>query len=278
MSGGTNVPAPAGGTDYTSDSRFIACWMMENSGDLGNDDCSQGSDFDLTNSGSVTQDNDIPSGFSASHKSGWFPGTDDWLTRADGVSGPLDISSLGDFAGGCWWRADSSQAGVNSVMANHTGRTGGWNTSSYADGSDTGRTYVNNAYSDDNNASSFAQWYYTSFNWDGTDTITHYLFGHTVDTTIATPSGTDSNFRLGASGDGDHDYAGEITHCWLANADLTSTEHAEIFLCGLEGDLDGEAIDAAYGTDSCTALDTPWECCTDVDAGCVGCDDIDTCC
>jgi hypothetical protein len=270
--------AAAAGTDYTADARFIACWMFEAAGDLGNDDCTNTSD--LTVSGDTTQSSTVPAGFSGSHKSASFDGTTDYLYIADGASGTFDVSQLTDFSGGCWVNGDTGDVGT--LMVNDDNNY--WRLQYQGrDASDTGRFYFNGAYHDDDmDSSAGAQWYYLSFGYNGSTTAIYRSFAWNKDTLTGLTAPTDSteNFQIGAQPPGNvYQMDGLITHCWVADAEISATEQAEIFLCGLEGDLDGATIDANYGLDSCTANNNPWDCCSGLDAGtCVGCGDIDTCC
>jgi hypothetical protein len=62
---------------------------------------------------------------------------------------------------------------------------------------------------------------------------------------------------LYVGGDSDGlDYDGTLMECFYFDAALTDTEIAEIFLCGLRGDADGEQRDTSYGGAECSAINT----------------------
>lgn len=293
VSGGGTAAAGGGGggTDFTDDSACQGAWIIftdEQQATAENDHCTLNGDDDLTYLGSTWATSGVPVGSAA--------GADSFDAAGDGSSDCLQI------AGG-WDQDDDFEAPDFTIsMWVYIDVTG--NNDTLFSKSDVENWELRMANSgvfrgevtdvQESSATGLidsGSWHYVAMRYDGTgsqadatdDEVEIFVDGLLVCASDCSssvdPTGNTANLSIGGSDSCSAESDAEIFEVIYLDRTLSDAEMAELFLCGAQGDADGEDRDSNYGLDSCTGSGTPWACCTDVDTGtCIGCTAISTCC
>jgi hypothetical protein len=259
-----NIPfGRRGGTDFTADigsgQSCLGAWLIfddatEATSEL--DRCTGATNQDGTNdmvwAGSNWGSSTAPTGTSPGYDSADITAdTSEWYALAD----DNDFEADG-FTIGCWVNKDAG----DSVAVIGKNDASDYQIDVYDNG--TVWAEVRNAVETTaTGAITNGSWSHVALRYNsGDDSIEPFVDGLTAcsgacNTNLA-PQGNADELRIGAAEDGAQEYSGKLMECFYFNTELTDTEIAEIFLCGLRGDADGAARDAAYSGAQCSAINT----------------------
>lgn len=284
---GSGVPAAGGGggnTDFTEDANCVGAWLVADSTSEGAAEADACGSFTMSYVGSTfAVGSSVPAGTADGQESASLDGTGDYFTVATDTA-----FEASDFTAGCWVYRDSDTASTFFGK----GDVENWELKYLTQ--DKPNFEVNNTSEnglDDPDGAGF--WNFQVLRYDGSgtsadvndDEVTMWKNG-TEDVCnsgcpeeLTSPSGNSDPVRIGANEAGGAEFTGDMMECAYFDKVLSDTELTEWMLCGLRGDANGTARDAAFGNDSCDGAGSPYDCCTGVDTGtCSSCDDITTCC
>ena len=252
--GGGVAPAGGGGCNaafcLVDDANCQGAWLIFDGGaadQVGaeNDACTGGT-LDMTfNGATFAVAADEPEGTPAAQDAVNFNGTDQYFALADNAA--LEARP---FTLGCWVQhAHASQDYI--FEHGFDGEWGMWDigTGSSAGNVDGGRTATTAT------TTPQSDWFHITMRYETGPANNVIFYNGTEDGNDSTgfgTSGTAGDIRIGTfSNSHSGVWLGDIMECWYVDRELTDVEIETVFLCGADGNADGNARDALTNAPAC---------------------------